>query len=301
MFAIIRKSLTLGVLVCLAAPAFGQESGGPLAGPSNPPPEGSAGGCSAHAGKHVRDKGEGPGAAGPIEGLLDSLNLTDAQRQAIHASLAQIHQQNQASLDQNRPTPEQRAQIRDLEGQLKEAKAAGDETQAAAVKSQLEQAFGPMRAAHEQMRQQVHDAIVAQLTPDQATTFEQKWSERTAMMGKFGAAGKAGKAGAKGGRDGRFAAPRALLHAVMTLDLSTDQRTQIRQIMQDFRAARANGTGPAGTPTTDRRAAFTELKTKIESVLTDTQKTQLENLIQTRMGKHRGVAAPSQPPEPASP
>src|SRR5262245_48819762 len=66
---------------------------------------------------------------GPLAGLLDSLNLSDAQRQAIRASIADIREQNENAAGENALTADQKTQFRDLAQQLHAAKQSGDESQ----------------------------------------------------------------------------------------------------------------------------------------------------------------------------
>ncbi len=199
--------------------------------------------------------------------LLGSLDLSDAQRTAIRASVAQVRQENQAKLADARPSADVRSQIHDLRTQLRAARQSGDTAKVKELRGQLDPLTAPMRTAMSTARQQVHDAIVAQLTPEQVTKFEAKWSkgagERVKHRGRGDGAGAAGRMG-----------------AFHSLNLSEEQKSQIKQIKQDFRASMQNG--DAGT---DRKAARVELRNKIRAVLTDDQRAQLD-AMKAAKGKH---------------
>lgn len=210
--------------------------------------------------------------------LLRSLDLSDAQRTAIRASLATVRQSNQAAIEAARPSADARTQIHAIRSQIREARQSGDTARVAELRGQLDPLTAPMRTAMQQARQQVHDAIVAQLTPEQVTKFEAKWSKGAGERVKHRARSEGGRAG---GRMGAF----------QSLNLSDEQKSQIKQITQDFRASMQNGdTG------TDRKAARVELRNKIRAVLTDDQRAQLD-AMKAAKGKHAHHGDATKPAE----
>jgi len=270
MFTPIRKTnLALSIVLALASSLFGQ-SGATDNAPLKGPPA-----------------GRGPMWDGPppIGRLLDSLNLDAAQRQAIDASIKSIHEANKDKMP--RPTEDQITQMQDLREQMHEAWQDQDETKVQDLKTQMDQITAPERQAHEQVKQQIHDAIKAQLRPDQVDAFETKWNATA-------------NAGPRGRRAmGGAMAVRAYHRAVMSLDLSADQKTQIEGFFQNFRNTVQNKSGQQQP--TDHKAAFESLRTQVNSALTDAQKTQLQTRLQNMRGMHgRGQNGQNQPtPAPA--
>lgn len=221
------------------------------------------------AGKHH----QGGFRAARLGRLLRSLDLSDSQRTAIRASLATVRQSNQAAIEAARPSADARTQIHAIRAQIREARQSGDTARVAELRGQLDPLTAPMRTAMQQARQQVHDAIVAQLTPEQVTKFEARWSKGAGERVKHRA---------------RVAGRMA---AFQSLNLSDLQKSQIKQIRQDFRASMQNG--EAGT---DRKAARVELRDKIRAVLTDDQRAQLD-AMKAAKGKHAHRGDATKPAE----
>lgn len=228
--------LVAGQAMAFEAPAAGENSAG----------SGAAAGAAAQAsGKHH------PGGfrAARLGRLLRSMHLSDEQRTAIRTSIQQVSQENRAKLNGARPSADVRSQIHDLRTQLRAARESGDTTKVTELRGQLDPLMAPMRAARQQARQQVHDAIAAQLTPEQITSFEAKWSQGAATWMRH----------------------RARMVGLKSLNLSNEQKSQIQQIRQEFRTSMQNA--GAGV---DRKAAWTGMREKIRAVLTDEQRAQLD-------------------------
>ena len=210
---------------------------------------------------------DGPRAVGR---LLDSLNLDDSQRKAIDDSIRAIHEANKGKMP--RPTEEQITQMQDLREQMHEAWQSQDTTKLDELKGQMDQLTAPERQAHEAVRQQIHDAIKGQLRPDQVDAFETKWNAAAANAGPHG-------------RRGPAMVVRGYHRAVMSLDLSTDQRAQIDGFFKTFRNSMQN---KSGQQQTDHKTAFENLRTQVNSALTDAQKKQLASKLKNGQQHRRG-------------
>lgn len=274
---------------------------------AEPPADGGPpGGDSAGPGMGRRMMRRGPNwmMPGAVEQLLDSLKLDDAQRKTIDAKVSEIQEQNREKMRAARMSPEQMQKMREMQEQMRAARDSQDKAKMDELRGEMMKVMAAQREASTQAEQQLHDAIKAELKPEQVEQFEKAWSE-----------GPAG--GMRGMMMGRGQSMRDMRRAVMTLDLQPDQKTKIDEIFAEARKsdrAAAGGPGGPGGPGGDDPASMKALREKIDAVLTDTQKAEFEKKLSEMGGRRRGPGrrpgppggpdgedAPPPPPEPGNP
>ncbi len=212
-------------------------------------------------------------APGALDNLLNSLNLDDAQRQQIQAKVEELRQ---ANMEKMRPTPEQMNEMRQLQDQMRDARESNDKAKLDELRKQMMEYSNKRREANEQMETELHDAIKAQLRPDQVENFDKQWemAKSRPMM------------------PGRRQGPGELRQAVYTLpDLQPDQREKLNQIFEEYRKNRRSEAKPAmggeAKPMQGGDAAgMADLRKQVDEVLTESQKTQLTERLES-MGKGR--------------
>jgi len=257
-------ALFLMVCSCFGSVAFAGDEPPPPPPEGGPPPRMMRGGMQP-SGMMMR-----PGA---VEGVLDSLNLEDAQRQPIMTKVDEIRRANMEKMRAEFSNPEQMSQMRQIQEQMREARQNNDQAKLEELRKQMQDVANKRREASEQSEKEMHDAIVAMLHPDQVDPFNKAWDEAKSRppMGY--------------GRQG----PRELRSAVMSLDLQPDQRTKLNQIFEDARKTRGAGDAkpmPMGGPGGDT-TNMVELRKQVDAVLTDEQKTRLTQRLERMNGRGR--------------
>ncbi len=280
-----------------------------MADPPSPPPgdgpppggEGPGNGMGGGMGRRMMRRGPSWMMPGAIEQLLDSLKLDDAQRKTIDGKVAELREQSREKMRASRMSPEQMTKMREMQEQMRAARDSQDTAKMEELRGEMQKMMSAQREANEQAEQQFHDAIKAELKPDQVEAFEKKWSEGAA----------AGMRGMMGGRGGSV---RDLHRAVGELDLQADQKTKIEEIFTEARkSSRATPGGPGG-PGGEGPGEMKALREKIDAVLTDPQKAELDKKMAEMGGRRRGPGRrpgppggpgedgmPPPPPEPENP
>lgn len=263
-------------IFCLSAVA--------LAEPPTPPPGGEGpGGAGGGMGRRMMRRGPSWMMPGAIEQLLDSLKLDDAQRKTIDAKVADLREQNREKMRASRMSPEQMTKMREMQEQMRAARDSQDTAKMEELRGEMMKIMAAQRQANEQAEQELHDAIKAELRPDQVEAFDKKWSEGAG-------------AGMRGMMGGRGQSVRELRRAVMGLDLQPDQKTKIDEIFAESRKATKTVPGAPGGAGGDGPEAVKALREKIDAVLTDPQKAELDKKLTEMGGRRRGPGRRPGPP-----
>ena len=180
---------------------------------------------------------------------------TPATRPARQQGDAQVNRMGRAA-ETLELTDEQKAQIKDF---VTKANKEVEEVKLDYAGASRQELAGALRGVYEDLKQN----ILSVLTDAQKPKFEQAANQR---------------GGGQGGRGGNMMA------AMQQLDLSDEQKTKIRTIIQDSReqmqTLRQDGNGGDRQAMREKyRTLMEQTRTKVNDVLTDEQKAKLKELM----------------------
>jgi Spy/CpxP family protein refolding chaperone len=181
----------------------------------------------------------------PLERLLKDLNLTEDQQKQVR----QIMDTQRQAMENWRK--ENQAALKDLQKQLEDAKESGDKDKIKTARQEIEKIEQSRKALHENLIKQLKDV----LTPDQLE--------------------KARKFLEQGREQFREEHPALrMLEGLKALDLTEEQKTQARAILDQARKKTDAATDPK-----EKEAAMKAAREKIESdVLTEPQRRKVRRL-----------------------
>jgi Spy/CpxP family protein refolding chaperone len=182
----------------------------------------------------------------PLERILKELNLTEDQQKQVQQIMGTQRQAVRNWRNENQ------AALKDLQKQLQDAKDSGDKDKIKAANQGIEKIKQSRKALYENVMKQLKDV----LTPDQLEKARKFMQEAREQAGEV------------------HRGPLRLIEGLKALDLTEDQKTQARAILD---AARKKA--DAATDPTEKDLIMKVAREKIETdVLTDAQRIQVRRL-----------------------
>lgn len=279
-----------GVLLMLAAGVcLAQEGPGGRGGPRRGP-----GGPGGPGGDFRRFPMPGDWKA-KLEKMTADLKL-DQTQQAECEKIFQNHEKKLRELnEQFRPAPEEIEKLRALREAIQAARAAGNEEESRRLREQMralqEERVARLKPIQEKVaaaQKEQHDALLAQLRPDQKEKFETLWKEWEENPS---------------GPEFTQRSPQALRRILERVtDLTADQKAQIDQIFEEFKKS----TREQDRESPEFRKLTDKLYAEVKAALTPEQQEKVAELLSGRRPGGRGGRAPGgprgeRPPPPAEP